>query len=380
MPNPDSSVSSNNFPLMKIPRDLELAITSRCNLRCSYCSHFGSAGDVNQDLSTDEWLQFFEELGACTVKEVTFSGGEPFIREDIKELIQGIVDNRMRFDCLSNGTLITEDLAEFMSRTGRCNSVQVSIDGPGPETHDIFRGDGSFMQALLGLRILLKNRINAIVRVTIHKNNIDHLEEVAKLLIDDVGLSGFSTNCASHLGLCKKNEDMVQLTPDDFTRAMNILDNLNRKYQGAITGLAGPVATSKTWGKMENAKRQGLKSLPDCGHLRSCNGVFARLGVRADGIIVPCIQLPHIELGSINKDSLRDIWQNNPELNRLRQRQNIPLSSLEYCKDCDYISFCRGGCPALAFSMTGNDATPSPDACYKRFLELGGKLPHVEEN
>lgn len=370
--------SEQNFRLMKVPSDLELTITSRCNLRCKYCSHFSSAGDVNQDLPTSEWLKFFQELGDCTVKEVTFSGGEPFIREDFRELILGVVDARMRFDVLSNGTLITDDMAEFIQQTGRCNSIQVSIDGPGPETHDVFRGDGTFMQALKGLKTLIKHKIQSTVRVTIHKNNIEHLDKVAELLIEEVGLPGFSTNCASHLGLCRHNDDMVQLSPADFTRAMEKLNLLNKKYNSAIAGLAGPVATTKLWGEMERAKRQGLDSLPGCGYLRACNGVFSRLGVRADGVIIPCTQLPHIELGKMNQDSLREIWQNSPELNRLRQRQNIPLSQFDFCKGCDYSAFCRGGCPALAYTLTGNDDQPSPEMCYKRFLEMGGSLPESE--
>ena len=370
---------NHHLKVMKIPSELELTITSQCNLRCTYCSHFSSAGDVNKDLPTDEWLQFFEELGDCTVQVVTFSGGEPFFRKDIKQLIQGVVDNRMRFAFLSNGTLITEEIAEYIKSTGRCNSIQVSIDGPGPESHDIFRGDGSFAKALNGLKILLKYGIQPEVRVTIHKKNIDKLDEIARLLIEEIGLSGFSTNSASHLGLCRKNEGMVQLTADDFTYAIENLNRLNKKYNGAIAGLAGPVALGKFWGEIENAIAEGKDGSPGCGYLTSCNGVFKQLGVRSDGIIVPCTQINHIELGRINKDSLRDLWQNHPELKRLRQRQNIPLTEFEYCKDCKYVQFCRGGCPALAYTLTGSDELPSPDMCYKRFLELGGSLPKTEK-
>ncbi len=74
--------------LMNTPRSVEISITNRCNLRCTYCSHFTSAGDVDQDLPTHEWLTFFEELGRCAVMGVTLEGGEPFCREDLRELIR----------------------------------------------------------------------------------------------------------------------------------------------------------------------------------------------------------------------------------------------------------------------------------------------------
>jgi len=57
--------------VMKTPRSVDLAITNRCNLRCTYCSHFTSAGDVGEDLPREEWLTFFEELNRCAVMEVS---------------------------------------------------------------------------------------------------------------------------------------------------------------------------------------------------------------------------------------------------------------------------------------------------------------------
>ncbi len=118
--------------LMRTPNKVDIAITNRCNLRCRYCYHFESAGDVEGDLPAAEWLQFFEELNRCAVTEVTLAGGEPFIREDLKEIISGIVRNRMRFAILSNGTLIDDEMAAFLASTKRCNYVQVSIDGSMP--------------------------------------------------------------------------------------------------------------------------------------------------------------------------------------------------------------------------------------------------------
>jgi len=51
--------------VMNTPKSMDLEITSRCNLRCTYCSHFESDGDVGHDLPKEEWLKFFEELNRC---------------------------------------------------------------------------------------------------------------------------------------------------------------------------------------------------------------------------------------------------------------------------------------------------------------------------
>ncbi len=231
--------------VMKTPKSVDIDITDRCNLRCKYCSHFSSAGDVGKDLPTEEWLAFFEELGRCAVMDVTLCGGEPFIREDLRQIIGGIVRNRMRFKILSNGTLITDEMAAFLASTKRCDSVQVSIDGSVPITHDACRGKGSFRKAMNGIKHLQRYNLPVTVRVTIHRKNVHDLENVSRLLLEEVGLPGFSTNSASHLGLCRKNAEIVQLTVEERCLAMETLLRLSAKYNGRISAAAGPLAEGK---------------------------------------------------------------------------------------------------------------------------------------
>jgi SynChlorMet cassette radical SAM/SPASM protein ScmE len=330
---------------------------------------------VGQDLSKEEWLQFFAELNRCAVMEVTLQGGEPFYREDLKELIQGIVRNRMRFSILSNGTLITDEMARFLASTGRCDNVQVSIDGSVPVTHDAFRGEGNFLRAIGGIKALQRYGLPVSVRVTIHRQNVRDLEGVAKLLLDEIGLSGFSTNSASHMGLCRSNAEQVQLTVEERSFAMETLLKLTKKYNGRISAAAGPLAQGNAWLEMEKARREEKGPIQERGYLTGCGGPMSSMAVRADGVMVPCIQLSHMALGRINRDDLQDVWQRHPELKRLRERRKISLIDFEFCQGCRYINYCTGSCPALAYTNFGDENHPSPDACVKRFLEAGGRLP-----
>jgi len=306
---------------------------------------------------------------------VTLQGGEPFCRKDLQELIEGIVRNRMRFNILSNGTLITDEMAAFLASTGRCDGVQVSIDGSIPMTHDACRGEGNFYKAMRGIKSLQKYNVPVPVRVTIHKHNVRDLENVAKLLLEEVGLPGFSINAASHMGLCRQNAKQVQLTAEERSLAMETLLKLEKKYNGRIGATAGPLAEGKDWLEMEKACQQKSETISGRGHLSGCNGPMSQFAVRADGVMTPCIQMSHIELGRINKDDLQEVWQENSELKRLRERHNIPLSDFEFCQGCEYLGYCTGNCPALAYTIIGKEDHPSPDACLKRFLEAGGRLP-----
>ncbi|EFK06501.1 radical SAM domain protein [delta proteobacterium NaphS2] len=361
--------------VMSTPRLLDVEITSKCNLRCKYCYHFNSAGETKEDIETEEWLRFFEELKQCVVMEVCLGGGEPFLRDDLKEILSSLARNQIRFSIMSNGTLITDEIAAFIAASKRCNYVQVSIDGSIPITHDEMRGKGNFSRAINGLKTLLRHGITATVRVTIHKGNVYDLEGIAELLLEEIGLNSFSTNSASYMGLCRRNAEQIMLTPKERSLAMVSLVKLEKKYNGRISAQAGPLADGKIWLEMERARKEGLLRLPGRGYLSACGAVFGKLAVRADGVMIPCIQLSNIELGKINKDSLVKVWQEHPELLKIRGRRSVHLSSFEFCEGCDYIPYCTGNCPALASNILGKVNHPSPDACLRRFLQEGGVLP-----
>jgi len=361
--------------VMRTPRTLDIDITARCNLRCRYCYFFNNPAVEYRDLPTDEWLKFFNELGTLGVMDVTLAGGEPFIREDLTTLLEGIVRNRMRFTLLSNGALIDDEMAAFIARTGRCENVQVSVDGSCAAVHDICRGHGAFNGAVRGIRILQRYRVNVAVRVTIHRHNVDDLENIAHFLLEELGLPGFGTNSAGYLGTCRLNADDIMLTIAERQLAMATLLRLEEKYPDRISANAGPLAEGRAWRRMEEARAQGAPAFPNGGRLTACGCPSSKISMRADGAIVLCSMLAHSELGRINKDSLAEIWQHSPALNQLRSRHTIPLAGFEFCAGCLYIPYCTGNCPGLAYTITGQVDHPSPDACLRRFLEEGGTIP-----
>ncbi len=370
-------MSDSTGSVIRTPRAVDVAITGRCNLRCSYCSHFDSSGEAGDDLSTGQWLDLFAELGRCAVMRVILQGGEPFFRADLAELIRGIVANRMRFRILSNGTLIDDEMAAFLASTGRADGVQISIDSFVPGHHDIFRGPGSFERAVEGIRALQRHGVPTDVRVTVHRLNVNDLEGLAQLLLDQLELDRFSTNSASHLGLCRRNAEQVQLTVQERSLAMRSLLGLSARYPGRISATAGPLAEARRWGDMVQAVRAGER-LSGGGFLTGCGGPHDTLAVRSDGVYIPCMLLGHIELGRVGRDDLSEVWQTHSALAELRERSQIPLSDFELCQGCEYIEQCTGNCPALAYTAYNTVNHPSPDACFRRFLQQGGRLPETK--
>ncbi len=361
--------------LMRAPRSLSIELTARCNLRCHYCYFFNNPAMAYQDVPTGEWLTFFDELGSLGVMNVTLAGGEPFIREDLPALLDGVVRNRMRFSFLSNGTLITDDIAAYIVRTGRCDYVQVSVDGASAPIHDSCRGKGTFEGAIRGIRILQRHGIYVAVRVTIHRNNVHDLDAIARFLLVELGLPSFGTNAAGYIGNCREHAQDVLLTVPERMEAIATLLRLAEQYPGRIAALAGPLTDGRMWRRMESARATGAPPFRKGGHLTACGCPTNKLSVRADGAIIPCSMLAEIELGRINRDSLLDVWQNSPALNQLRDRHTIPLTTFPFCAGCSYVPYCTGNCPGLAYTLTGTINHPSPDACLRKFLKEGGSIP-----
>lgn len=364
---------------MKTPRVVHILITNSCNLRCAYCYHFTGSSDVDHDLPLREWLTFFEELRQCKVMEVTFHGGEPFFRPDITGIIEGVVQNNMRFRVTSNGTLITEGLAEYIAQTGRCNEIKLSIDGSSPSMHDPFRGEGSFEKAVRGIEILLRRNIPVTASVTVHKRNVHHLGEIAEFLLEKLAVDKMLVNNVSPFGLCRFQTDDILLDHDERLAAMKAKKELRRKYKDQVCNNFGSTVDRESWEYIENGFRSGREPLEHEGKLWVCETLLNSVTVRPDGMIVPCSGLSHLELGLINSHAVSDIWLNHPELIRLRDRDKIAMHTFEFCRDCSYAAYCTGGCPANSYRSFGDAYHPSYDDCLKRYIEAGGTLPEPAE-
>ncbi len=361
--------------LRSAPKTLEISVTGRCNLKCRYCFYADEMAALS-DLPTERWLACFEELGQLAVQRVTLSGGELFTRPDLFELIDSVIENKMRYSILSNGTLITEEtLQQFAvgKRRLRLDSIQVSIDGSRAEVHDLSRPPNSFHRALRGLRLLKHAGFPVTVRVTINHHNVDDLENIAALLLEDVGLGGFSTNEAEEFGTARCHGQDVVLTEEERQRAMDSLIALNERYGGRIGAQAGPLSRAQHFAEIAQRVERGETGMPNRGTLCSCGGVFQKMAILHDGTMVPCNLLPKLTMGVVGSMPIREAWLHHPSINIVRQRRQIPLRSLPTCHDCDYAGFCAGGCPAGVMAKFGRLNVIDPVFCYRTYAEEQAK-------
>ena len=353
------------------PEELDLSLTGRCNLRCQHC-FYADDMKTRDDLPTEPWLEFFDELGRLAVRRVCLTGGEVMARRDLWTLVDRLVENRMRFTMLTNGTLLDEAAVERLGRAHRrtrLENIQVSVDGPTAEVHDRFRSPGSFSGAVRALRLLKEAGLPLTARVTINRYNVDLLRQTAAFLLDELGLPYISTNSALPVGAAHTHTQQVTLTAQERRRAMVDMVQLADEYDGRILANDGPLAQARHFAAMEQAADDPDQRQPWMGTLSACGCVFSKLAVHHDGTIVPCALLSEATLGHINRDPLPDIWRSHPTLSAMRSRRTTPMRDLSRCQGCRWVEVCNGGCPAHPFSHHGELDRPSDFHCYRKYLE-----------
>ncbi len=121
--------------------------TAACNLKCSYCRASATALPSPDELSTDEALDFIDQL-AQQRPMLILSGGEPLLRPDIFLLARHAVSRGLRVSLASNGTLISPQIADEIAASG-ISRVSISLDGASagrarqqPRCRHFFAGHG----------------------------------------------------------------------------------------------------------------------------------------------------------------------------------------------------------------------------------------------
>ena len=88
MVNPLQRWAGDPSRVMRTPAAVEIEITGRCNLRCAYCYFHDDAVVMDRhEIPTNQWLEFFDELGRCATFKVVLAGGEPSMRTDLRTLV-----------------------------------------------------------------------------------------------------------------------------------------------------------------------------------------------------------------------------------------------------------------------------------------------------
>lgn len=164
------------------PTNAIIAVTLRCNARCKMCDIWRIKVDGEVKSS------FYERLPS-DLRDINITGGEPFLRKDLPQVIEVIysICNSPRIIISTNG-LLTKKIERSMKRIIKVDpeiAVRISIDGIGRE-HDEIRGiPGAFTKGLESLRILRENGVKDLgIALTVMYSNVSQVSKVYDLAND----------------------------------------------------------------------------------------------------------------------------------------------------------------------------------------------------
>ena len=334
---------------------VQLHLTERCNLRCKHCYQTGRNVD---EMSLLEVKEAVEEIsGALEAWRNTYgvdfspsfnvTGGEPFLRSDLYEILSEIGTRGFDTYLLTNGILIDERKAGELSRLA-VKGVQVSIEGP-EKIHESIRGKGSFSGSLRGVRNLLNAGLVVTLNVTLSSLNAGHFTDIIELA-STLGVQklGFSRLVPSGRGGAMLD---TMLKADTVRELYERIPSLDTEGLRIVTG--DPIAS-----------QSGLEAIADKGDIAvgGCSAGVSGLTILPDGTIVPCRRL-YIPIGNIRRDSFRQIWSGSPVLEALRDRSGYRGK----CGVCKRWANCRG-CRAIAYAFSQakgeNDFLAEDPQCF----------------
>lgn len=176
-------------------KKLDLCITHKCNLTCGTCNIWQIYRDdkelMQKETSLEAYKDFFDKYNYWN--RISFTGGEPFLRKDLKDIIISAIELCKDLDVVSinsNGFLVNEvlDTANALLKKQRLKGLFFSISLDGVEDlHDKNRGIvGAYRRAtetFNRLKEIKDNRLSIHYEYTISKNNIGNL----KRLFEDEG-------------------------------------------------------------------------------------------------------------------------------------------------------------------------------------------------
>jgi len=252
-------------------------LLNRCNQDCPMCSvHEGP--DLALPLPALERLTVALRRGGVKIVEV--SGGEPFLRRDLGEVV-GILDRSgLLFTFNTNGTVRNDEGVAALARSRALFQVAVSLDSLDRERYRMLRGRDLLPQALDGLERLRAARLPAPLKinVAVSRHNVEELPALLAFARErGLYLSAFPVNQGpgAHRSACTT----FAASPGERARIGEAFEELARlRRRGA------PLWEPSAFYRAAAAFVRG-EPLAPCGAGR------LYLDVRADGAVAPCVEL-----------------------------------------------------------------------------------------
>jgi PqqA peptide cyclase len=327
-------------PMISNPLALIAEITHRCPLHCVYCSNPIEMAAASSEMSTTEWIEIFQQAGNLGVLHAHFTGGEPLARPDLTELISGARAAGLYTNLITSGIGLAEARLQALVEAG-LDHIQLSFQDSREEAANWIAGAKAHAHKIDLSRLIRRHKIAFTVNLVVHRQNIDHLEEMIAF-IEELAPDRMEIAHTQYYGWALRNR--AALLP---TRAQ--LEGAVEAVAAAEKRLAGRV-------RIDSVVPDYYARFP-----KACMGGWGRrlMLINPTGKVLPCHAaevIPGLEFESVRRQPLEFIWKESSSFQRFRGEEWMP----EPCRSCDQRAEDFGGCRCQALLLTGNATATDP--------------------
>ena len=318
-------------------------LTARCNQKCSYCynSWRDDGGAELGELSTETLRALLQKLfREAEVEHITLTGGEPFLRQDIFELIDLIHQQDVTVSIISNGGLLTREKAQRLAES-QVAQVQLSFAGGDAATHDLVCGQRSFQRCIEATRHLVKAGV-AVCGSFICTKQSWRQTELALRLMHSLGIKRVAFNRFNPSGYGINATEALLPTRTEVVSALDAAQRLAVELGLDIT-CTMPIPPCIF-------DEEGYPNI----EFGSCSAgtLDGEVALGPDGSFKLCT-LQKKAVGNFNKVSLLEMISAGAFE---AFRQKIP----SFCEGCPHAETCLGGCGASSEWLFGDAGELDP--------------------
>lgn len=278
---------SIDFKDLEAPLFIAWQINSECNLGCLHCCE--EAGhSIPHEMNREEIFSFLEQIVDLNIPYVALSGGEPMLHPHLFEICEFLRKHNTSLKVETNGEFIDESVAAKIGRL-KFRSVQISLDGATPSTHEKLRLSGDWNKAVSACRFLIKAGVNTEIVFVPTKFNIHEVGELIDFAYS-LRVYGVYTGKIMRIGRAAKNWDILCPSDQEYKTFFEALNKRVTQYDGKMKVYYYP------YDVMEELKYR--LEYPAASLLVLPNGKVKLIG-----------PLPFV-CGDLKMHSLLEVWQN----------------------------------------------------------------------
>ena len=329
-------------------------VTRSCELACRHCRASAENRRDPRELSTAEGFRLIDDVAKMGTPLIIFTGGDPFQREDLEDLVRYARGAGLRVGTIPATTdRLTRERLVSIKEAG-IHQIAISIDGATAAEHDDFRRvEGSFAKAMQGAAWARELGIPLQTNTVFGAWKLDRFDAIANL-VESLGIVFWEVFLLVPTG---RGSALEGCSADQIEELYGRIHALSKRVNFIIK-----ITEGQTYRRFV-ARQEGDT---DQAAIGKC--FFSKKVVHAGngfcfvdhlGNVCPSGFLP-MECGNVRDTSVIDIYREHPVFRQLKDPSRLKGK----CASCEFLAVCGGGSRARAFALTGDLDASDPTCAY----------------